>query len=72
MISVSGCDAQADIVFVLDASGSIRYERFSMVTGYIKDVLSNMTMGRLHASYSFYLPRHMITKFSTGIDLDDI
>ena len=35
---VSECDARADVVFVVDASGSIRNERFFMIQNYVTNV----------------------------------
>ena len=36
------CEGQADIVFVVDSSGSIRESRFQLVKDYMKSVVSEM------------------------------
>ena len=42
MIICSGCDGRADVVFVLDASGSIRHERFQNVLDFINSIVTQL------------------------------
>ena len=40
-----GCSGEADVVFLLDRSGSVRNERFPFVLQYIVNVVSQMDVG---------------------------
>lgn len=40
------CDGKADIVFVVDASGSIRENRFKIVLDYVAGVIDNLEVGK--------------------------
>ena len=37
-VQLSGCDGKLDVVLAIDASGSIRHERFSEVLEYLESV----------------------------------
>ena len=45
MISSLECSDQVDIVLLVDASGSIRSERFPHVINFLKSVIGNITVG---------------------------
>ena len=40
VLSSTGCDGAADIVFVFDASGSIHRERFPLVLDFAKQIIT--------------------------------
>lgn len=42
MCILAACDGQADVVFVVDASGSIRENRFQIVLEYVAGVINNL------------------------------
>ena len=43
--SAAGCGGQADIVFLLDKSGSVQQTNFNKMMQFVKNVVSDFTLG---------------------------
>ena len=48
-VSYAGCDGKADIVFLLDASGSIHHERFPIVQDFVKQIVESLEISETRA-----------------------
>ena len=70
-IHFPGCNARADVVFLLDSSGSVGHVDFRRVKQFAADMISELSIGRDHtrvglATYSSR-SRYSYIYFQTGL-----
>ena len=49
---LTGCENHADVVFAIDASGSMRRENFKEAIAFVRDVIQGMRIGSRESSRS--------------------